>query len=397
MDSANKHLSDAEQYIGRNLNYIQGSIQNIFPQDIASGGNGNLIQNAMSEIQLCGKNVDGLLNQALTQIRQCRDKLSEHAERIDLLHKQQEMQFRALIEKHKESQSKATERIKLEKRRNELLRIKNELNEIEDKGKNLKKERNTILSRLSELRDKKFHVRQEIVNHINKNLEPSIRVSIEQYGNLTEYCNFLAECLKNPRMQYRKVAEKIANAFWPSDISTIIREKNLEKLMVDADLNENQAKYSLESLEKPEMLHRLELVELIDLPQIELNDHATYKTTASLSTGQKCNSILPILLLDSDSPLLIDQPEDNLDNGFVHNTIVESVCKVKTNRQMIFVTHNPNIPVLGDAERIFVLESNGTSASKKNSGGVDTCKKEIVSLLEGGEDAFKKRKVRYSY
>ena len=66
-------------------------------------------------------------------------------------------------------------------------------------------------------------------------------------------------------------------------------------------------------------------------------------------------------------------------------------------RQMIFVTHNPNIPVLGDAERVFVLDSDGASARKANEGTVDQCKSDIVTLLEGGEDAFKARKCRYAY
>ena len=107
--------------------------------------------------------------------------------------------------------------------------------------------------------------------------------------------------------------------------------------------------------------------------------------------------IADCLLLDSDNPLLIDQPEDNLDNSFVYETIVESIRKVKEKRQLIFVTHNPNIPVLGDAEKVFVMESDGTSARNETEGTVDECKDYIVTLLEGGEEAFKKRKARYSY
>ena len=141
----------------------------------------------------------------------------------------------------------------------------------------------------------------------------------------------------------------------------------------------------------------LEIVPQYDLPKIELNDNEIYKTTETLSTGQKCNTILPILLLESDRPLMIDQPEDNLDNGFVHGTIVETILRVKQTRQLVFVTHNPNIPVLADAERILVLSSDGQHGTVKNTGNVDECKSDIVTLLEGGEDAFKKRKNRYAY
>jgi hypothetical protein len=61
------------------------------------------------------------------------------------------------------------------------------------------------------------------------------------------------------------------------------------------------------------------------------------------------------------------------------------------------VTHNPNIPVLADAERVFVLDSNGSAATKANEGSVDQCKPDIITLLEGGEEAFKRRKERYAY
>ena len=116
-----------------------------------------------------------------------------------------------------------------------------------------------------------------------------------------------------------------------------------------------------------------------------------------LSTGQKCTTILPILLIDSDSPLMIDQPEDNLDNRFVFETIVDSIRKVKAGRQLIFVTHNPNIPVLGEAERVFVMESDGLAGRLRSEGDVDACQHDIVTLLEGGVDAFKRRRDRYRY
>ena len=95
--------------------------------------------------------------------------------------------------------------------------------------------------------------------------------------------------------------------------------------------------------------------------------------------------------------MLVDQPEDNLDNGFVRKTIVDSILRVKQHRQLAFVTHNPNIPVLGDAEHILVLDSDGTHGVMRNCGTVDECKADIVDLLDGGAEAFIQRKNRYSY
>lgn len=92
---------------------------------------------------------------------------------------------------------------------------------------------------------------------------------------------------------------------------------------------------------------------------------------------------------------MIDQPEDNLDNGFIYETVVKALLDIKTRRQLVFVTHNANIPVLGDAERIFVLESDGMHSRIANQGGVTECKDDILSLLEGGEEAFQRRGQRY--
>lgn len=115
------------------------------------------------------------------------------------------------------------------------------------------------------------------------------------------------------------------------------------------------------------------------------------------STGQKSTSILPILLLDSDRPLLVDQPDDNLDNGFIYETIVKRISDVKRNRQLIFVTQNPNIPVLGDASKVFVFRSSGSKEWIEKEGTVDECRMHIITLLEGDEEAFRLRKQRYDY
>jgi ABC-type lipoprotein export system ATPase subunit len=138
-------------------------------------------------------------------------------------------------------------------------------------------------------------------------------------------------------------------------------------------------------------------VDMEDRPCIELRDGTTYKESTKLSTGQRCTTILPILLVQSERPLLIDQPEDNRDNAFVYDTIVKALRDVKGGRQVIFVTHNPNIPVLGEAERVFVFASDGQHASLRQVGTVDECKEDIELILEGGREAFLQRKARYGH
>jgi ATPase subunit of ABC transporter with duplicated ATPase domains len=164
-----------------------------------------------------------------------------------------------------------------------------------------------------------------------------------------------------------------------------------------AGLEEERARRILESLRTSGKAYEIETVDLGDTPSIELLDGDQYKESPKLSTGQRCTTILPILLVQSERPLLIDQPEDNLDNAFVFETIVAALRSVKGKRQVIFVTHNPNIPVLGEAERVFVFGSDGQRGTLRQVGTVDECKGRIEQILEGGREAFLQRKARYGH
>jgi len=101
------------------------------------------------------------------------------------------------------------------------------------------------------------------------------------------------------------------------------------------------------------------------------------------------------LLVRGSGPLIIDQPEDNLDNQYIYTSIVQLIKRVAPNRQLIFITHNPNIPVLGDAKYNVFLSSEENMGRCLSSGSIYDVKNEIIEYLEGGEDAFKLRESFY--
>lgn len=119
------------------------------------------------------------------------------------------------------------------------------------------------------------------------------------------------------------------------------------------------------------------------------------------SPGQKSAAILAFILNSGDSPLVIDQPEDDLDNSLIYSLIVTSIRRMKQKRQIIVVTHNPNIPVLGDAEGILILDRDSfgkvTFRKDKKAGCIEeqVIKEGICEIMEGGEAAFKKREEKY--
>lgn len=122
------------------------------------------------------------------------------------------------------------------------------------------------------------------------------------------------------------------------------------------------------------------------------------KPISQLSLGQQHSVLLGILMLsDSNKPLIIDQPEDNLDSEFIYKTIVKNLRKIKEQRQVIIVTHNANIAVLGDAELIIPLKSTSIKTHVLNAGSIDRKEtREICcEILEGGKRAFIQRQNIY--
>ncbi|WP_158214408.1 AAA family ATPase, partial [Staphylococcus aureus] len=87
-----------------------------------------------------------------------------------------------------------------------------------------------------------------------------------------------------------------------------------------------------------------------DLVVIRLELNGKKVSLSNASAGQKTSAILSMILAYGNSPLILDQPEDDLDSQLINNLIVRSIITKKENRQILIVTHNANIPVNGDSE-----------------------------------------------
>jgi len=160
----------------------------------------------------------------------------------------------------------------------------------------------------------------------------------------------------------------------------------------------------------PEVLLRIEELELPPTTAIRLNtapqgEPPAWQTLEELSTGQKATAVLLLLLLESDAPLVIDQPEDDLDNRFITEGIVPRMREEKQRRQFVFSTHNANIPVLGDAELIIGLTASGEAEggrariAAEHVGSIDDrpVRELVEEILEGGKEAFERRRRKYGF
>jgi energy-coupling factor transporter ATP-binding protein EcfA2 len=111
------------------------------------------------------------------------------------------------------------------------------------------------------------------------------------------------------------------------------------------------------------------------------------------SQGQRSAALLAFLLAFGDEPIVLDQPEDDLDNHLIYDLIVRQIRENKLHRQLIIVTHNPNIVVNWDAELVHVMDFGSGQCLVQHSGALQekTVREEVCRVMEGGREAFARR------
>ena len=126
---------------------------------------------------------------------------------------------------------------------------------------------------------------------------------------------------------------------------------------------------------------------------LRLLDGNDYKHFSDLSTGQRCTVVLPIILEHRDRILIVDQPEDHIDNAFIVDTLIKALLHRSPEAQIVFSTHNANIPVLGDADLVVHMGSDGRRGFVSVAAPLETPQvvKSILSVMEGGAEAFQHR------
>ncbi len=123
--------------------------------------------------------------------------------------------------------------------------------------------------------------------------------------------------------------------------------------------------------------------------RVKYNKNSKFKELKTTSAGQKADAILAFLLCSGSEPLIIDQPEDDLDK----NLIVKQIRQNQNKRQFIIATHNPNIVVNGNSDLVNILKFKNGLVTLHQKGGLDEIeiRNEICNIMEGGREAFENR------
>lgn len=248
------------------------------------------------------------------------------------------------------------------------------------------------LDNLDASRTQVHEARSAIARFLQRELGPSVAVSVEQAGTTSSYANAVAATLRGSGMQYNALAKELSSKLSPRELVDAVRSEDVTALTETGGLSANRARKVIEVLAGSDLGY-IQTAELPDLVRFSLLDGDDYKPTDRLSTGQRCTVVLSILLSHRDRPLIVDQPEDHLDNAFVVDTLVKAVTAASAKTQIIVSTHNANIPVLGEASKVVVLASDGDRGFVRHEGSLDdpAIVDHITRVMEGGREAFDRR------
>lgn len=186
------------------------------------------------------------------------------------------------------------------------------------------------------------------------------------------------------------LAFDLAQSTDPDKTVRVVKQRLLD---VDSSFGGRLRNYLQRKHEKPEFAdHILTWFPEDDL-RIEYQRDSKWISISQGSQGQRSAALLAFLLAFGEDPIILDQPEDDLDNHLIYDLIVRQIRENKLRRQLIIVTHNPNVVVNGDAELVHVMEFGRGQCFVQQSGALQEAevRREVCRVMEGGHEAFARR------
>lgn len=263
--------------------------------------------------------------------------------------------------------------------------------------KSLLDRRSTALEKLDSIREQRFSTRNKVAAELSETLGPRIRVRVSRAGQFEAFVATIADVLRGSGLRYNELASTLASNISPRELLEAADRNDFDLIAEVTEITKDRAARALAQLRESD-LGALATVVVDDTVTLQLLDGSDYKSIGQLSTGQRCTVVLPLVLRHSDRILVVDQPEDHIDNAFIADTLIVSLLARSTNSQIIFSTHNANIPVLGNADRVIQLGSDGRRGFPLLASNLDDSSivKAITTVMEGGTEAFKRRANFYS-
>ncbi len=407
-ESRRAYVTDLDQTletISDTIDEFQTGIDELEMPEVPADVAGEPLKKFSDIVARAKKAIDEAAKRARQEVDKARAAFDKEKSAFDQSMSAEELAFNAAVNKLPAMKGKTVAQLTTEYKKvsGDIAKLKplgGQKTAHETKLLTLRSDRANLLEQLAQARNARWTTLGKAVKELNKRLERQLRVEFEPARIRAPLKDFLIDCdlegIGDKRLAWIDAAEtlsisELTGLMGQGGDALLARFKKagMQKQVADTLAALPPAKVrELEELELPE---RMEL--LLNVSR----EGETFREVGRLSTGQQCTAILHLLLLDNPDPLIIDQPEDNLDNAFIADHIVNELRVSKTKRQFIFATHNANIPVFGDAEWIGVLHEEEGRAKLQASGSIDApeVKELAANILEGGKEAFNRRREKY--
>lgn len=371
--------------------------------------------------QLPGKAVLGRLNplfeeldRALTSIAKSLEEALQRAERgvgevrTAWNTRKQEVQaaYEKILRELQKSRVDGEEFIRLRRQIEELRPLRERQQQARSLEKNLADRRRKLLAEWEDFKAGEFRRLDRAAKSVSRRLHDRVQVEVTAAGDREPLFDVLRKDVGG------RLSEAIETLRGVADLSLTrlveAARRGASDLVKTFAITQAQAERFAKA--DHEVLLRIEELDLPPTTAIRLNtaplgEPPVWQALEALSTGQKATAVLLLLLLESDAPLIVDQPEDDLDNRFITEGVVPRMREEKQRRQFVFSTHNANIPVLGDAELIVGLTASGEAdggqarIAPQHVGSIDagSVRELVEEILEGGKEAFERRRRKYGF
>lgn len=240
------------------------------------------------------------------------------------------------------------------------------------------------------LRNEICNIRSSTITELNSELD-NLNLSFNKSGN------------QNKMQRYRERLAGDSDSFLGvlspySGQETYEKLRNLFMELRSSEITRDRWQFS-------DLIWDLKFAEFLDVVDDDdvtisfLVGNAGFITIQKLSAGQRCTAVFPILLRNAKGPLILDQPEDNLDNRHIADVIASDLLRRKSSQQFLLTSHNANLVVLTDADLIVHMDSDGSKGFIEKRGFLacpfSNIRSSVLNVLDGGYSALESRRLKY--
>ncbi|MBI4871152.1 MAG: AAA family ATPase [Candidatus Riflebacteria bacterium] len=314
--------------------------------------------------------------------------------------------YEKILRELQRSKVDGEEFIRLRQRLEELRPLKERNDTMQRELQEHEVRRRNLLVEWEDLKSAEFRELKGAAERVSRGLSGMVRVNVTFAGNREPLLALLRDALPGRLSEAIEALRKQPDLSLAGFVDAVRTGRGIltQKFSLPAAQAERIAQAPAS------VLMQLEELDLAPTTGIELNvapegNPPEWQALENLSTGQKATAVLLLLLLESDAPLVVDQPEEDLDNRFITEGVIPKLREEKRRRQFVFATHNANVAVLGDAELILGLTARGEAGqgrghlAREHMGSIDArpVREFVEATLEGGKTAFETRRLKYGY